>query len=556
MTASATQTPASLAFDEDIDLVLAEKSLRHFVRQAWHVVEPATGYVSGWHLDCICEHLEAVTRGELRDLIINIPPRHSKSLIVSVFWPVWQWLARPSLRLLYSSYSEGLSIRDALKSRRVIQSAWFQARWGHLFRLTSDQNAKSRYENDKTGYRLATSVSGANTGEGGDVIVADDPHNVKEAESVLVREGVLTWWDETMSSRGNDPKTAARVIVMQRVHMDDLTGHLLKTQPGVYHHLALPARYEPRVHPTPEKPEPYQPGDPQPHDDCPIYPDPRTEPGELLNPDRFDEESLRRLELSMGPYSAAGQLQQNPVPREGRVFSADWFRPLPPYIDTPGKEGAPSLRQSLRRVLYFDLAFSEKETADYTAGCHLGADTAEQHYLLGVWRERTAEPKLAESIADYICLTKPHLVGVEEGIFNRQKSVQDLVRQVVKIISRRGVAVNVVLVKVDTDKFSRAQLPAGRAKLGMTYADKAAPWWDGFERRLLAFPNGQHDDEVDAYSGATLLLIEKIGATVPADERAPVARQSYTVGVGEDGRDDYDPFSEYAAAHPPTIIRR
>ena len=227
---------------DDIDRELASRSLREFIRQAWSTVEPATEFVPGWHLDAICDHLEAVTRGGLRNLVINIPPRHMKSLAVAVFWPCWEWISWPERRWLFSSYAASLSIRDSLKCRRLIESPWYQANWGDRFQLTSDQNAKQRFENNKSGYRLATSVGGAATGEGGDRIVVDDPHNVGEAESDLVRRAALDWWDQVMSTRLNDPKTGAKVIVMQRVHEADLTGHVLEQ--GGYELLCLPAEWE------------------------------------------------------------------------------------------------------------------------------------------------------------------------------------------------------------------------------------------------------------------------------------------------------------------------
>ena len=149
----------------------AETKLRYFVECAWPVLEPSTPFVPGWHLDAICEHLEAVNAGQIRNLLINIPPRHMKSLAVAVFWPVWTWLSHPEFRWLFSSYALSLSIRDSLKCRRLIESKWFQDRWSKKFQLTSDQNAKMRFENNRTGYRIATSVGGAATGEGGDNVV-------------------------------------------------------------------------------------------------------------------------------------------------------------------------------------------------------------------------------------------------------------------------------------------------------------------------------------------------------------------------------------------------
>ena len=180
---------------EAVEKELAERYLVHFIKQAWPIIEPGTPYKHGWHIDAICDHLEAVTNGDIKRLLINIPPRHMKSILVSVMWPVWEWVQMPHLRYVYSSYAYALSTRDSVKSRRLIQSQWYQRRWGDKFAILGDQNEKVRYENDKHGFRLATSVTGLGTGEGGDRIVVDDPHNVREAESDVQRSGVLMWWD-------------------------------------------------------------------------------------------------------------------------------------------------------------------------------------------------------------------------------------------------------------------------------------------------------------------------------------------------------------------------
>src|SRR5215211_3060273 len=224
------------------ETALAERSLKEFVVQAWHVVEPNTPFVDGWHLDAICDHLEACVRGEVRNLVINIPPRCMKSLLVGVFFPAWVWTTQPWKRFLYSSYGQHLAIRDSLKCRRLITSPWYQDRWGAVFQLTGDQNAKIRFDTDQTGYRIATSVGGIGTGEGGDFVITDDPNNALEAESDLIRQSTNDWWDGTMSTRGNDPKTVVRIIVQQRLHEEDLTGHVLEQ--GGYDHLCLPMEYE------------------------------------------------------------------------------------------------------------------------------------------------------------------------------------------------------------------------------------------------------------------------------------------------------------------------
>ena len=197
----------------------------------------------------------------------------------------WTWTVQPEKRFLFASYAASLSVRDSVKCRRLITSPWYQEHFGGGYNLTGDQNQKQRFENDKTGQRIATSVDGALTGEGGDIIVIDDPHNVREAESSIV----LDWWDQAMQTRLNDPKTGAFIIIMQRVHEKDLTGHILANEHSDWDHLCLPARYE-IGHPTPTQSRLY-------------FTDPRTQEGELLWPNRVDENTLTKLEKSLGTYA-------------------------------------------------------------------------------------------------------------------------------------------------------------------------------------------------------------------------------------------------------------
>ncbi len=230
MSASSSTTSPAVMLDllkEEKERRNAAASLYEFVRQSWHVVEPGVPFIGGWHIEQICEHLEACSGGDLRKLLINIPPRHSKSTIVSVMWPMWEWLTDPAQKFLCASYSGNLSIRDNLKARRLIQSPWYQDRWGHMFRLAGDQNAKQRYENDKTGYRLATSVGGTATGEGGSRLLLDDPHSAQEAQSDAIRESALEWFDVVWSTRLNDPKADVMVTIMQRLHERDISGHII-----------------------------------------------------------------------------------------------------------------------------------------------------------------------------------------------------------------------------------------------------------------------------------------------------------------------------------------
>lgn len=487
-------------------------TLREFVREAWGVIEPATPYVHGWHIDCMAEHLEAVSAGELRYLIINVPPRHMKSLLVSVLWPSWEWTQRPHRRWMFASYAESLSMRDTVKSRRLMKSPWYQERWGSVFAFSGDQDTKHRYDNDQAGYRIASSVGGS-TGEGGDIRVLDDPNNIDEAESEVIREGVNDWHDQVWSMRFTDPATSASVIIQQRTHTKDVSGHLLEI--GGYHHLRLPAEYEPRKLVTVDHPLEVL----QPHDDCPIYADPRHDDNELLWPERFTAEVLAKTKRDLATtYAVAGQLQQRPVPRKGAIFSAEGFRPLPADFDVPGADGK-TLRQRLLIIQMWDLAYSEKTSADWTASLTIGYDPrTEFAYLLNAWRTRVQEQidasednrvGLGGALAGHIerLPQRPLVIGIWEGVFKRKAATHDLARRVLRLLATKHIGVRIVPVPETTDKVFRAQLPAGRCEEGMVFADRTAPWWDQFEAECLAFPRGEHDDWVDCFSGALALAV-------------------------------------------------
>src|ERR1039458_6326056 len=205
------------------DLEKARRSLKAFVIQAWPILEPNTEFVEGIHIDAICLHLQAVTEGKILHLIINVPPGHAKSLLSGVFWPAWSWIEHPESRWLFSSYREPLAIRDSVKCRRLIESDWYQQRWGSRFQLSDDQNQKQRFENDRTGYRVAVPMS-AGTGERGDYVVVDDPPSVDQAAADKEPPAAVEWRNGSMSTRLNDPSKGHKIVIQQRLHEADLTG--------------------------------------------------------------------------------------------------------------------------------------------------------------------------------------------------------------------------------------------------------------------------------------------------------------------------------------------
>lgn len=463
----------------------AEGSLHAFVRQMWRYVDPAP-FKDNWHIRVICEHLEAVTRGDIRRLLINIPPRHSKSLTVAVMWPAWTWiqqqrddapLAGPQVKFMSASYAHTLSIRDAVKSRRLIDSQLYQQRWGDRFKLTGDQNTKTRFENDAGGYRLATSVGGTLTGEGGDIILIDDPHNVVEADSDLVRQSTLDWWDESMSTRLNDPDTGAYVIIMQRVHHQDLAGHVIDK--GGWTHLCLPARYEP------DHPHVYE-------------DDERDEDGELLWPERFSEDAIRQLEIDLGSYGSAGQLQQRPSPRSGGMFDPAWW-------------GEPIGRASLSpgvRVRGWDLAASIETGSAYTAGSLMrlaGDEFAIEHMVRVRGTPRAIEDKILETAkADgpHVIIDLPQdpgQAGKAQVAYLKRKLAGYNVRSSLETGSKEFRA----------GAFS-AQVEAGNVKL------VRGPWNRVFIDEAALFPNSDYSDQVDASSRAFHRLTRYAKRAAPA----------------------------------------
>jgi predicted phage terminase large subunit-like protein len=471
-----------------------ERATRHFgefVRQAWHVVEPETPFVSGFHIDAIVEHLEAVTYGKIRNLLINVPPRHMKTLLVSVFWPAWEWIRWPARGWLYSSYAASLSLRHSLICRRLIESPWYQQRWGHIFRLTGDQNTKGRFDNNRSGYRLATSVDGAATGEGGDRLVCDDPHNVQDAESDSIRKGTIDWWDVVMSTRMNDPKKTAKVVVMQRCHEQDLSGHLLDQ--GGWEHLCLPAEYEGTKCVTSIG-----------------WSDPREEVGQLLWPERFGATEIAALKISLGSYATAGQLQQRPSPAGGGIIKRSWFR----FWQPPGSNFPPVLvrlpdgsQQSIpvydvatveEQIQSWDCSFKDLETSDYVVGQVWGRRGG-AFFLLYQVRGRWDCPTTVKAVCD---LSAKWTCAVAKLIEDKANGSA--------VVSILGSSIPGILpVNPHGGKVARATAASPVIEAGNVYLPHPMmfPWVNDFIEECAAFPNGKYDDQVDAMTQALLWWI-------------------------------------------------
>lgn len=473
--------PTKLSKDEQRKLVYLRAkykySFHEFFRASWPYIDPAE-FVDGWHLSTICDKMQQFAKREIRNIVFNIPPRHCKSLLISVAFPAWVWTWNPKAQFLYASYAESLATRDSVKCRRLVESDWYQWHFGDTVQLAGDQNQKQFYQTTAGGHRQITTPEAATTGLGGDFLLADDPHNVAEAESEAVREKTLSWWFEAMSSRLNDPKTGCKGIIMQRVHERDLAGEAIKRG---YYHVVFPGRYEPD-HPNVSR------------DDI------RTDMGQLLWPERFDEESLTQLEKDMGEYAAAGQIQQRPTPREGGMFKHDYFQ----VVDY--------LPSDMKYVRRWDLAASSKTTQkadpDWTVAVKMGMTEElmpdltrmRKFYITDVIRFREEPHKVEAAILNtaHSIDGKDVRVGLPE---DPGQAGKDQAERYVRMLSGYMVEAE----RETGDKQTRAFPFAAQCGAKNVFLLRGA-WNDAFITELCGFPNGAHDDQVDAASGAFRLL--------------------------------------------------
>lgn len=470
----------------------ARRSLAEFTRQAWHVIEPGTELLWNWHIDAICEHLQAVTTGDIRLLVINIPPGHMKSILTSVMWPAWEWIDRPEIRSLFSSYSFELAVRDSVRCRNILESEWYQESFGPIWALhdnewdfADDQNLKHWFQNTRMGFRFSHSVLGKATGFRGEKVVTDDPLNAIERHSKLKRDRVVDWWDKTMSSRLNDPRTGKRVIIMQRLHEDDPTGHVLEK--GGYVHLCLPSEFEPKRRSV-TVPLASTGGD--------VWQDPREEEGELLHPELFNEEVIAQAKKDLGSLDYAGQHQQKPAPSEGTILLRKWWRY---YVHAP--EEFDEVIQS------WDMAFK---------------DTINSAYVVGqVWGRKGPNIYLLDSVRDKMDFAKTcaAVVALSNKWDAYTKLVEDKANGPAVISSLKNQVGGLVAVEPDGTKEARAYacqpaLEAGNVFLpamALPSAPDEEPllegWVEAFIDECTFFPNGNYADQVDSFTQAAKRLI-------------------------------------------------
>jgi predicted phage terminase large subunit-like protein len=477
----------------EIEATLACKKLYFFCRKFWSVVEPEHKFVGNWHIEEMCEVLEQLTFGTLRNpdgtickkVIFNIPPSTMKSLIVSVFWPAWAWIHRPTLKYMTASYAETFSLRDADRMMKVVNHPFYVEWFG--VRLVS--NAVSEFENDHGGSRFSTSVGGAGTGLHPDVIVVDDPTKAKEALSEAEREKANTWNDSTIATRGI-ARDVIQVLIMQRLHERDLTGHLAgndnepgRWEKGTFVHVVFPMRFDKKR------------ADPR---------DRRTIDGELLWPVLLGESKVRALELQLQELAPA-QLQQNPVPPGGTLFKREWFKVLAKCSNGVyscielgehlRSECDPIAHKPGRDVRGWDTAATENG-GDHTAGVKMSRLYEDdliiiRHVIRGQWGPGNVDKIMQETAAidGQYCAQREEKEPGSSG-----KTVIEAREQTLSGYDYAGV-------QVDKDKITRSRPFRSHCDKGKVYLEPGE-WNYPFIDELCKFPYGANDDQVDGSSCA------------------------------------------------------
>ena len=440
---------------------LLRNDLTAFTHRCFQTVVPGQVFLSNWHIEAITHELERVRNGETRRLIITIPPRNLKSICASVAFPAFALGHDPSLRIVCVSYSQDLAAKHARDFRTILEMPWYRGLFPQT-RIDPHKNTESEIQTTAQGYRLSTSVSGTLTGRGGNLILIDDPMKPSERMSEVRRAAVSEWYDSTLTSRLDNKNKDAIVLIMQRIHVDDLVGHVLENGEK-WTHLNLPA--------IAEEDEEIHLGDGR------IY---RRKAGELLHPDRESNEVLGELKAAMGSQAFSAQYQQAPVPAGGALIKGDWFRT---YVQPPVRASGERIIQS------WDTATKAGTKNDYSA-CTTWLMRGRDYYLLDVQRLRLEYPVLRRTILSHAATHKATAVLIEDA-GTGTPLVQDF---------RREGKLRPIPIRPDRDKIVRLEGQSAVIEAGHVLLPDQAPWLGDFRSEILSFPYGRYDDQVDSMS--------------------------------------------------------
>jgi len=435
-----------------------------FMQRAFYELNPTATFLHNWHIEQIVAKLEACRRGKIRRLIITVPPRSLKSICASVAFPAWLLAMDPTAKIMCVSYAQDLSDKHARDCRTVMMSNWYQERFAT--RLSPDRNAVDEFLTTEQGYRLSRSITGVLTGRGADYIIIDDPLKPDEALSEVQRKAVNEAFSHTLYSRLNDKATGCIIVIMQRLHEDDLVGHLI--QQGGWEVLSFPAIAEQDETITIET----------------IHGRRIVERkiGDVLHPERESAVELDRIRTTMGEWHFAGQYQQNPAPRGGGMVQATWFR----------RYDEKDLPESFDRIIQsWDTANKPTDLSDYSV-CTTWGLKDNRYYLLNVFRKRRDYPSLKRAVKEQHDIYKPSTILIEDKASGTQL-IQELREDGVHVVTAY---------KSKFDKVMRFDAQTGVIENGLVYIPNQAHWLDEYLHELTTFPKSRFDDQVDSTSQA------------------------------------------------------
>ncbi|MDA0780980.1 MAG: phage terminase large subunit [Rickettsiales bacterium] len=448
-------------FDNEAASFVLEERLINFIEKTFHTVDPGTKFQENWHIDLIADRLEKVAEGKIKRLIINVPPRSLKSICVSVAWPAWVLGRNPSAKLMVASYSQILSLKHSMDCKLVMSSDWYKETFPYV-EIAHGQNEKFKFVTTQRGFRFATSVGGTATGEGGDILIVDDPHNPMQAASDVQRKAALDWFDRTFMSRLNNKKKGVVVVVMQRLHVNDLTGHLLSKKGVRWNQLCLPAVSDRRKTYTIRN-----------------YKKSRVifKKGEILNPKREGEREIERAKQELGSYAYAAQYLQNPVNADSGMVNIDWFKR---YNVLP---------EGNKVVQSWDTAIKTGANNDVSASTSW-IETQSGYYLADVTAKKMEYPELKRTVISLAQKWNANTILIEDKA-SGQSLIQDL---------KRETKLPIIAVNPKNDKITRFAAVTALIEAGRVWLPNSSEWLIDYETQILGFPNTPNDDMVDSTS--------------------------------------------------------
>jgi predicted phage terminase large subunit-like protein len=446
-----------------------------FIERSFYELNPVTAFKDNWHIEVLADQLERVRHGETNRLIINVPPRSLKSHCASIALPAWILGHEPGAQIICASYAQDLSDKLASDCRTLMMSRMYQKIFST--RLSSLRPALHELTTSKRGFRMATSVGGVLTGRGADILIIDDPIKPDEAASEVERKKVNDWFDHSLLTRLNDKRDGRIILIMQRLHQDDLTGHLLEK--GNWKTVLLPA----------------------------IAPEDETfsvvtrfgrvqtysrKKGDALHPEREDLATLEKIKIDLGSYNFAAQYLQSPAPPGGGMIKEQWFKTYTPQ----------------NRPETFDYVFQSWDTAnkvtelsDYSV-CTTWGKKGKALYLLHVYRKKVDYPTLKRAVVEQARLWSARLIVIEDKASGTQL-IQELAYEGVYNIQRYQPRPN-------EDKKMRMYTCCNLIENGFVYLPEKADWLPEYRNEMMVFPNGKYDDQVDSTSQALDWIIRRV----------------------------------------------